>query len=64
MIFMRPHSSVIELMTSPWYETGYQCTALGMGLHYYVLPQPDMERSFNCAVPRECMDSPLLVQRR
>jgi hypothetical protein len=64
MIYMRPQSAVIEIMTSPWYETGYQCTALGMGLHYYVLPQPDIEMSFSCAVPSSCLETPLMVQRR
>ena len=64
MIFMRPQSAVIEIMTSPWYETGYQCTALGMNLNYYVLPQPDINRSYNCAIPRHCFETPLLVQRR
>lgn len=36
-------------MTAPWYETGYQCTALGMGLHYFVLPQTKVDNSYNCA---------------
>ena len=46
---MSQDSGVIEVMTAPWYETGYQCTALGMGLHYYVLPQTKVDNSYNCA---------------
>jgi hypothetical protein len=64
LIFLNSHSAVIELFTSPWYEPGYQPTALTMGVHYYVLPQTDMERTRNCEVPQRCLDSPLLVQRR
>ena len=35
-----------------------------MNLNYYVLPQPDINRSYNCAIPRHCFETPLLVQRR
>ena len=48
----------------PWYEAGYQCTALGLNLNYYVLPQSDINRSFSCIIPRHCLETPLMVQRR
>jgi hypothetical protein len=78
LVYLRRHSAVIEVMTSPWYELGYQATAVGMGLAYYVLPvtsssvvhNQDGERAvrpaFSCPypVPAECFRTPLLLSRR
>jgi Glycosyltransferase 61 len=64
LIFMRPHSAVIELMTSPWYEIGYQPTALTFDIHYQTVPVTNLDQSFNCAFPEECLAMPLYVQRR
>lgn len=38
LLYLRPHSVIIEIMTSPWYEYGYQPTALVIPIQYYVLP--------------------------
>lgn len=35
-----------------------------MGIHYYTLPQSDIERSHNCMFLSSCLDTPLLVSRR
>lgn len=78
LIYLRRHSAVIEVMTSPWYELGYQATAVGMGLAYFVLPvtsksvvwdqnAPTGVRSaFQCPypVPPECFHTNLLLSRR
>ena len=64
LIFLEEHSAVIEIMTSPWYEPGYQPTAIAAGLYYYVLPQTNISYSSECAFPAECLSMPLLVVRR
>jgi hypothetical protein len=73
LVFMRPHSSVIEIMTSPWYEPGYQPTALLFDLHYFALPQTDLDRVSDCAFYNECTGAgeadplgqyALLIERR
>jgi hypothetical protein len=66
LIFLRPHSAVVEMMTAPWYEPGYQATALTAEILYLVLPLTDIERTRRCAgtYPESCLQHSLLVTRR
>jgi len=64
LMFLRGKSAVIELFTSPWYEPGYQPTAVGMGLHYYVVPITRLDMVRNCEISHDCLSSELLVSRR
>jgi hypothetical protein len=44
VVFLPKHSAVIELFTSPWYEPGYQPTALVFSVHYQVRTPPRLQR--------------------
>jgi hypothetical protein len=56
VFIVQKHSAVIEIFTSPWYEPGYQATALMFGIHYSVIPHPSMENVYDCIFPAHCMD--------
>ena len=60
------HSAVIEVMTSPWYEPGYQATALICDLHYTTVPhvQSQLESVRDCIFPQKCLETDLIVERR
>ncbi len=64
LMFMRKHSAVIELMTAPWYEIGYQPSAIVFGIHYNVVVQTDFSKTYSCAMPRECLETSLIVDRK
>jgi hypothetical protein len=63
LLYLQPHSAVVEVLTAPWYEPAYQCTALAAGLSYYALPQTNINRSSHCIFPKECMQHLTLTQR-
>ena len=64
MLYLEPHSAVVEILTSPWYEPAYQCTALALDVAYFVVPQTNISRSFGCVYASECMDLPLTERSR
>jgi len=66
VMFMRKHSAVIELLSSSWYEPGYQQNALLLQIHFASLAQTrGLEYSRNCAFPAACYSSSsLLIHRR
>ena len=64
LMFMKAGSAVIELMTAPWYEPGYQATALVCDVSYYVVPLTDVTATRDCVFPVSCLHTPLLVHRR
>lgn len=66
LIFLQPHSAVIEIFTSPWYEIGYLPTALMFSIPYFILPytQAKIQDVDRCSFPSFCLETPLLVQRR
>ena len=45
LLFLPKHSAAVELLTSPWYEPGYQPTALVFAVHYQVGRRPAWTRS-------------------
>ena len=53
-------------MTAPWYEPGYQSTALTFRVHYTSVAMTNLhpEAIFDCAFPIECLEEPLFVSRR
>jgi hypothetical protein len=66
LMFLNKHSAVIEVFTSPWYEPGYQPTALLMDIHYYVVPFTEGAAAMSSCddLPPACLATPLIVQRR
>lgn len=64
LIFLRPHSAVIEVFTAPWYEIGYQATSFMFDLHYQAIAHTDVDVLSSCSFPSECTETPLMVQRR
>ena len=64
LLFLKPHSAVIEVFTAPWYENGYSATALSLGLYYTSIPH---SRSNTCYcsddVPQSCLNEMLYVNR-
>jgi len=64
LMFLEEHSAVIEIFTSTWYEAGYQSTALGMGIHYYVVPHTNINDMYDCEVRVSCFEESLYIKRR
>jgi hypothetical protein len=42
-------------MSSPWYEPGYQPTALTCDMHYTTVTQTNLDNVVDCSVPEDCL---------